>query len=66
MDEIGLRESPGMLEGGVSRFPTLTMAGVDCVAGTFPSCRNFCAIFDGGGSSKLGRFEAADLRAMRL
>lgn len=55
-----------MLDGGVSRFPTLTIAGVACVAGRLPYCKNFCDIDGGGGSSKLGRFDAADLRAVKL
>ncbi len=57
-----------MLDGGVSRFPTLTIAGVDCVVEMFELLyvMNFCEIEGGGGSSKFGRFDAADLRAVRL
>lgn len=55
-----------MLVGGVSKLPTLTMAGVDCVTGTLLYCINFCDIDGGGGSSKVGRLDAADLRAVKL
>lgn len=66
LEEMGLSESPGIFDGGVRRFPTLTIDGVDCVVGRVVYVMNFCEIAGGGGSSKLGRCDAADLRAVRL
>lgn len=69
-EEIGLRLSPGIFDGGVNKLPTLTddcdgwglMEEVlICVYG-----RYFCASCCGGGSSKLGKFVAAGRRAVRL
>lgn len=63
--EIGLRLSPGIFDGGVKRLPTLILAGpalellrLEKDGNPLDSC--------GGGSSKMGRFEAADLRWVRL
>lgn len=64
-DEIGLRLSPVTFDGGVSRFPTLTLAGDGCVALMVENGGYFCDRC-GGGSSKVGRFEAADRRAVKL
>lgn len=66
MPPVGLRLSPGIFEGGVRRLPTLTVAGVDCVVFMLENGRNLCESCGGGGNSKLGRFEAADLRAVKL
>jgi hypothetical protein len=62
---LGFKLSPGTVDGGVSRFPTLMFAGPGWLlemGGYFPwkTCSG------GGGSSKLGRFDAADLRAVKL
>lgn len=65
-EETGLRLSPGIFVGGVSRLPTLTIAGVVCVTLAPEYGMYFCGIAGGGGNSKLGRLDAADLRAVRL
>ena len=62
---MGLRLSPGIFEGGVKRLPTLTFAGDGCVVLIVENGRYFCGNC-GGGNSKFGRFEAADLRAVKL
>lgn len=63
--------SAAEFEGGVSRFPTLTAAVVGRegpVRGGYLCCGIGlnCARCVGGGSSKLGRFEAACRRWVRL
>lgn len=63
---MGLRLSPGIFDGGVKRLPTLTIAGVDCVVFMLEKGKNLWESCGGGGNSKLGRFEAADLRAVKL
>jgi hypothetical protein len=63
---VGLRLSPGIFDGGVKRLPTLTIAGVDCVVFMLEKGKNLWESCGGGGNSKLGRFEAADLRAVKL
>ena len=66
---VGLRPSPGILFGGVRRFPTLATL-------PDPSCWPLLGLLNGwnlgslgmfgGGSSKLGRLEAAGFRAVKL
>ena len=63
-DEIGLSTSPGMFDGGVSRFPTLLFAwfvGIGC-----ETYEGKLGNLEGGGNSKLGRFDVADRRAVKL
>lgn len=57
--EEGLSTSPGMLFGGVSRFPTLAMVAgvcVDCEALIVLKEENLC--MGGGGSSKFPSWAA--------
>ena len=67
-EDIGLRLSPGTVDGGVKRLPTLTDACVDCVPLMAGKGVNFCAYCcpKGAGSSKLGRLFAAGLREVKL
>ena len=68
MDESGLRPSPGTVEGGVKRLPTLAWAvavGFMFVTGTGLATG---WLLNGGigNSIMLGRLLAAGLRAVRL
>lgn len=66
-EDMGLRLSPGTVDGGVNRLPTLT--DVDCapplMAGRDPYLVAYCCP-KGAGSSKLGRLLAAGLRDVKL
>lgn len=67
-EDIGLRFSPGTVDGGVKRLPTLTDACVDCaplMAGRGVYFWAYCCP-KGAGSSKLGRLLAAGLRDVKL
>ncbi len=65
---IGLRLSPGTVDGGVKRLPTLTDACVDCAPLMAGKGVYFCAYCcpKGAGSSKLGKLFAAGLRDVKL
>lgn len=70
-EDIGLKFelSPGTVDGGVKRLPTLTDACVDCVPliagkGAY-FCGYCCPKGKGAGSSKLGRLFAAGLRDVK-
>lgn len=67
-DDIGLRLSPGTVDGGVKRLPTLTDACDDCALLMAGKGVYFCAYCcpKGAGSSKLGKLFAAGLRAVKL
>lgn len=67
-EDIGLRLSPGTVDGGVKRLPTLTDACVDCVPLMAGKGVYFCAYWwpNGAGSSKLGKLFAAGLRDVKL
>ena len=53
VEEIGLKLSPGMFEGGVRRFPTFAIADEECAVGNvLEYVMYFCEIAGGGGSSK--------------
>lgn len=64
--EIGLRLSPGTLLGGVSRLPTLIVAGVCCEFAVDAKEWNFCCSCGGGGNWKSGKLLVAIRRAVRL
>lgn len=68
--DTGLSASPGRLLGGVSKFPTLAI-----VAGACDGCDVLIVLKDGylcipdsggGGSSKVPRFDALGLLAVKL
>ena len=61
-----LRLSPGLFEGGVSRFPTLTFEAEGCWVVFIAENERYFWVSCGGGSSKFGRFDAACRRAIRL
>ena len=62
---MGLKLSPGILDGGVKRLPTLKLANPAGGAGIVDMGVNF-PDRGGGGSSKAGRCDAAGLRAVKL
>ena len=58
--------SPGLFEGGVRRFPTLTFETEDCWFVLIAENERYFCDSCGGGSSKFGRFDAACRRAVKL
>lgn len=65
--EIEVMLSLGSVLGGVSRLPTLVMLPADgAVEVLYVGYLLFCICDSGGGSSTLGKLDAADLRAVKL
>ncbi len=69
--DTGLMLSLGRVFGGVRRFPKLARPpAADCGWPVLMAANGWyllCSVVNGGGgSSKLGKFDAADLRAVKL